>query len=194
MAEAATPLITGSDVFLEWERQQEERYEFVAGVVRLMSGGSANHDLVSMNIARLLGNAAEGGPCRVHGSNLKVRSPAGDVMYPDCFVRCGAHDGGSHVVDDPVIVVEVLSPSTEQHDLTRKRWAYQSIPSVSTILLLDPDRMRLEQCTRQADGSWRSVSLEAAEQMLELEDPRAQISLSAIYQGADTGPKEPKPE
>ena len=93
-----------------------------------------------------------------------------------------------------MIVVEVLSPSTEQHDLTRKRWAYQSIPSVSTILLLDPDRIRIEQCTRQADGSWRSVSLEAAEQLLELEGPRAQISLAAIYQGADTGPKEPKPE
>ena len=185
MAEAALPLITGIDAFLDWERREPERYEYVGGVVRLMSGGSANHDLVSMNIAGELRERLRGTDCRVHGSKLKVRSPSGDSMYPDCFVRCGPHDGQAQVVDDPVIVVEVLSPATEQHDLTRKRWAYQSIPGLHTLLLVDPDTPRIEQSTRQNDGSWRSVTHDSHEAVLSLQGVDGELKLAMIYQDVD---------
>ena len=72
----------------------EERYEFVGGVLTLMAGGTENHDLISANAIGALYNRLRGSPCRVHGSNLKVRSPSGAIMYPDAFVRCGPGRGG----------------------------------------------------------------------------------------------------
>ena len=59
-------------------------------------------------------------------------------MYPDAFVRCGPADGERTVVGDPVVVVEVLSPTTQQADLTRKRWAYQAIDTLQAILFIAP--------------------------------------------------------
>ena len=92
MAEAALPIFHYVDEFLAWEIQQPERYEFVAGVLTMMAGGSENHDLIGSNAIGLLFERLKGGPCRVHGSNLKVRS-ARAIMYPDAFVRQGASLG-----------------------------------------------------------------------------------------------------
>ncbi|MCB2055403.1 MAG: Uma2 family endonuclease [Geminicoccaceae bacterium] len=181
MAELAVPLIHDADRFIVWETGQKERYEFVGGVVRLMAGGSANHDLISINVAAELRDRLQGSGCRVHGSNLKVRSPAGAVMYPDCFVRCGAHDPRVQVVDDPVIVVEVLSPSTDEYDLTRKRWAYQAIATLHTILFVDTEKARIEQATREPDGSWRSVVHEGLDTAMTIADLPRPLGLDEVY-------------
>ena len=72
MAELAVPIFRWTDEFLAWEERQAERYEFVGGVLRLMSGGTANHDLVGMNLGGALWAALRGGPRFVHGSNLSA--------------------------------------------------------------------------------------------------------------------------
>jgi Uma2 family endonuclease len=190
MGEPAAPILRNVEEFLAWEEGQPERYELVGGVIRLMAGGSANHDLIAVNVARALGNRLTGTPCRVHGSNLKVRSSAGSVMYPDAFVRCGPHRGDVTSVDDPVLVVEVLSPSTEQHDLTRKRWAYQTIAGLQTVLFIDPDRSVVELVTREADDTWRSRVVEGIDASLALGSLRIELPLEEIYAGADMEPSE----
>ncbi|MEK0083197.1 Uma2 family endonuclease [Benzoatithermus flavus] len=114
MGEPALPVFHDVEAFLAWEERREERYEFVGGVLTPMAGGTENHDLISANAIGALYDRLRGSPCRAHGSNLKVRSPVGAIMYPDAFVRCGHAQGGRTVVDDPVLVVEVLSPGTQQ--------------------------------------------------------------------------------
>ena len=80
MAEPALPIFRSVDDFLDWETRQPERYEFVAGVLTMMASGTENHDLIGSNaIGLLFPSGSQVGPCRVHGSNLKVRSPAVDV-------------------------------------------------------------------------------------------------------------------
>lgn len=82
------------DAFLEWEERQTERYELVGGIVRMMAGGTEDHDRIGLNIAAALRTRLRGTPCYAHGSNLKVLSrEAGASMYPDVFVRCGGRDG-----------------------------------------------------------------------------------------------------
>jgi Uma2 family endonuclease len=185
MAEPARPIFRSVDDFLIWESEQEERYEFVEGVIRMMAGGSANHDLISMNASRALGNRLVESPCRVHGSNLKVRSPAGAIMYPDAFVRCGPHRGADQVVDDAVVVVEVLSPRTEQRDLTRKRWAYQAMPSMQAILFVETERPLVELVTREPDGSWRSRVIEGLAAVVPLVALDIELALAELYVNAE---------
>lgn len=185
MAEPALPICRTVDEFLAWEERQEERYEFVGGVITLMAGGTENHDLIGINAAAALNQRLRGTPCRVHGSNLKVRSPAGAVMYPDAFVRCGPGRGGRTVVDDPVLVVEVLSPRTQQADLTPKRWAYQAIPTVQAILFVAADEARVEVASRAPDGRWVSEFRVGLEASIPLESLSIELPLAELYAGAD---------
>lgn len=177
--------------FIAWENRQMERFELVGGVVRMMAGGSANHDLLQMTTGRVIGNRLAGSSCRVHGTNLKARSPVGAIMYPDCFVRCGPHVGGVTVVDDPIVVVEVLSPSTEQSDLTRKRWAYQAIPSLRGILFVDPDKIQVEHLYRGEDHTWRSEIVGTADAVLTIAALGIELPLAELYADADLGAGEP---
>ena len=185
MAERAFPIFHDVDMFMAWENEQELRYEFVAGVVRAMAGGTLNHDLVSTNVAGALRERLRGGSCRVHGANLKVRSPAGASMYPDAFVRCGPADGQSTFIADAVLVVEVLSPGTGKTDLTQKRWAYQEIATVMAILFASPDRAYVELATRQSDGSWLSRHFVGLETRMPLRCLDIELPLAEIYAGVD---------
>lgn len=169
--------------FLEWENRQPERWERVGGVVRMMAGGTAEHDQLAMRIGTALANRLQGRPCIVHGSNLKVLSPRGDATYPDVFVRCGRPLRGVTAIDDPVLVAEVLSPSTAMYDLTRKRLAYQGIPSLQVVLWVHPDRMRVD-IMRRVGGGWRDE--EAAEGpagVVALPELGIELSLAELYEG-----------
>lgn len=185
MAEPAWPIVRTVDEFLAWEERQEERYEFVGGVITLMAGGTENHDLIGVNATSALNQRLRGSPCRVHGSNLKVRSPAGAVMYPDAFVRCGPGQALRTVVDDPVLVVEALSPGTQQADLTEKRWAYQAIETLQAILFVAADKPRVELATRGPEGSWVSRHFIGPETTIPLDFLRIDLPLADLYAGAD---------
>jgi len=187
LGEPATPIIHDVDAFLAWENDQEERFEYVGHAIRSMAGGSANHDLIGINVAGTLRDLLRGGPCRAHGSNLKIRSPAGAVMYPDAFVRCGPMHGAWTVIEDPVLVVEVLSPSTEQRDLSQKRWAYQAISSLKALLVVSPDRAAVELFTPEPDGSWRSRLYEGLEARVPIPALDLELSVAELYEGADLG-------
>jgi len=184
MAEPAQPIFRSVDEFLAWENAQAERYEFVGGVITMLAGGTENHDLIGVNATSLLHQRLQGSPCRAHGSNLKVRSPAGAIMYPDAFVRCGPTVGGRTVVEDPVLVVEVLSPRTQQADLTRKRWAYQAIDTLQAILFVAADEARVELAVRGVDGTWLSRLIVGLDQLVPLEALGVELPLADLFAGA----------
>lgn len=172
--------------FLEWENRQPERFERVGGVVRLMAGGTLGHDRIGVNAVAALAVRLRGTPCSPHGSNLKVVSPRGDVMYPDAFVRCGPADPRVTQVEDPVLVVEVLSPSTALYDLTRKRLAYQSIPSLKCVLWVHPDRLRVD-LMRRREGGWVDEAVEGPDAAVELAELAVALPLRELYEGVPLG-------
>ena len=92
-------------------------------------------------------------------NDVKVVTPAGDVMYPDVVVACGDLPGKATVVDAPVVIVEILSESTAERDHGRKRWAYQTIPSLRHYVLVDQDEGGVEVTSPNEDGTWQSVIL-----------------------------------
>lgn len=189
MDSAAVAAPSTLDAFLEWEARQPERFELACGVVRLMAGGSEDHDRISGNIFAALRIRLRGTPRSAHFSNLKVLSRAADaVMYPDVFVRCGPREGGRVAVDDPVLVVEVLSESTAKHDLTRKRLAYEAIPSLRRIVYVSTDEPRLDLRVRDASGTWRDDALEGLDASLALPELGLTLPLAEIYEDTEVVP------
>jgi Uma2 family endonuclease len=174
------PIPTEPHAFLAWENRRAARYELIDGEIRMMAGGSRAHDLIAVNLTSLLRPLARRRGCNVHGSNLKVISPTGLVTYPDLFVRCGPLADDATECDDPVLIVEVLSPSTRGVDLIRKRWGYLAIPSLRQLIYVDAAKRQAEVATRAEDGSWRSVFVEGGEAM-PLIPLEAELRLADVY-------------
>jgi Uma2 family endonuclease len=159
MTQAARQRFTFDD-YLSLEDVSAVRHEFLDGQVWAMAGGTPEHAAICVNVSTLLSNATRGKPCRVFSSDLRVRVKAtGLGTYPDVSVVCGAleidaNDPKGRTVTNPRVIVEVLSPSTEDYDRGEKLGHYKQIASLEEVLLVAHDRRDLEVVRREADGSW----------------------------------------
>lgn len=145
--------------YLAWEREQVGRYQYLAGAVFAMAGGSPRHNLLAANVLAALHGALRGGPCRVFTSDQKIHVGAtGDYVYADATVVCGAirlHEPTRDVLENPTLIVEVLSRSTEQHDRGDKWRGYRELPSLTDYVLVSQWAECIEHYAREPDGSWR---------------------------------------
>lgn len=142
--------------FLAWEQTQPVRHEFVRGEIFMMTGGVDRNNTVAGNLYIALREQLRGSPCRVYASDVKLRVEAADCyFYPDLMVTCSATDLADRLVKrEPVLVVEVLSPSTAAFDRGDKFADYRALPSLAEYLLVDADRQRCELYRKGADGLW----------------------------------------
>jgi len=177
--------------FLAWEEAQTLRHERVGGSVWAMTGGTLAHNSVALNVAFALRQRLAGTECRVFAMDVRVVTPRGDVMYPDVVVCCGERRDTDREVSDPVVVVEVLSPSTAERDDSAKRWAYGTIPSLKHYVLIAQNRAEAEVST--ADGeAWRSVILRDATASLRLDALGLEIPLTEVFAGVDLAGDRPE--
>jgi Uma2 family endonuclease len=182
MIATATAAPSTLDDFLAWEQAQELRCELVDGVVRVMAGATEGLDRISCNCLIAIGTRLRGSSCSVHGSNLKVVSrAAGAVMYPDLLARCGPRDDRRTSVDDPVLVVEVLSEGTARHDLIRKRIAYEAMPGLARIVYVAVDEARIDMRVRGSDGHWRDETVMGLDASLSLPEIGVTVPLAEVY-------------
>lgn len=159
MTQAAHHRFTFDD-YLRLEQDSAVRHEFASGQVWAMAGGTPEHAGITANVARLLGNALEGRPCRVFSPDLRVRVKAtGLSSYADVTVICGKveldpEDPKRQTVLNPGVLVEVLSPSTEEYDRGEKLQNYRQIPALAEVMLVAHDRHEVEIFRRESDGTW----------------------------------------
>src|SRR5258707_14155530 len=145
------------DEFLAWEHEQPERYEFAHGVVTMMTGGSAAHVTIAMNLAFALRAALRGSGCRPFGSDMKVI--ANDtVRYPDVSVICRPIDDKEDRITEPVVIIEVLSPTTERADRGRKKFDYFATPSIRQYAIVEQDERRCDFSTPARTGAAHAVT------------------------------------
>lgn len=147
-----------SDEFIAWAMEQPEgqRYELVAGEVVGMAPERSAHALTKAHFWRRLTEAVEaaGLPCDVYPDGMTVEIDVGNVYEPDAFVRCGARLPDHAVkLSDPVIVVEVLSPSTKAVDSGAKLVDYFRLPSVHHYLIVRTEDRAIIHHARSADGT-----------------------------------------
>lgn len=142
--------------FLAWDEGQTVRHEFVRGEVFMMTGGVDRNNTVALNLVVALRQHLRGNPCRVYASDVKLRIEAADCyFYPDLMVTCSAADlADRRIKREPVLVVEVLSPSAAAFDRGDKFADYRALPSLAEYLLVDVERLRCELYRKGADGLW----------------------------------------
>ena len=141
--------------YIEWENAQLERNEFVRGEVFAMVGGRRIHGRVVGNLVRAFANRLEGSPCQVFAESMKLQVAGDTILYPDVFVTCDRDDlRTDQIFFSPIVVVEVLSPSTQAYDRGLKFSLYRSVPSLREYVLIDPDSRQVEAFRVGADGLW----------------------------------------
>ncbi len=138
--------------YLEDEKVRDTRCEYFDGEIFAMSGGSINHQRLTINVSSEFRNHLKGTPCEAFSSDIKVRADNGKkYFYPDVLVSCNNEDGNKHFSESPRIIVEVLSNSTRKFDKNLKRQIYQTIPSLEEYVLIEQDRVEIEVCRKSAN-------------------------------------------
>lgn len=160
---AASPFFTSFEDYLVAEGSSQEKHEWSEGVVYAMSRGTPEHGRLTMRIARAIGNAL-GRACEVYSSDTMIYVEGAKLAtYADASVVCGAletktvkKNGKSlgEAVTNPVIIIEVLSESTERYDRDGKFQAYKRLTSLREYVLLAQDRAWIEVYRLGEDGAW----------------------------------------
>jgi Uma2 family endonuclease len=170
MATAARRLLTVEE-FLELDIELEgvPRVELDNGVILAMAGGSGTHNRVQSNVMGTLFERLKGSGCRPYGPDMGVRTHDLSLRYPDVSVFCGREGPENDKLkqfDDPTLIVEILSPSTRRRDKDVKLPEYRAMPSLKTILYIDPDAQKVQLSTRTQGGGWRDFEVDSKEDVV----------------------------
>jgi Uma2 family endonuclease len=173
------------DDYLQWEEQQEDKHEYVDGLIYAMAGATENHVVISDNFSAILVNKLRGSQCRSFSSDMKLNIAAKNIYYyPDLFVTCDEGDRFNKKQKQyPCLIIEVLSESTEAKDRGVKFANYQTIQSLQEYVLISQWEQRVE-VFRRSDKFWVLQTYTTGE-IIELQSINLQISVEDIYEDVD---------
>jgi Uma2 family endonuclease len=168
--------------YLKGELLAEVKHEYIDGSVYAMAGASRNHDRISKTVARKLAEHLDNLPCDVFGQAIKVYVSESKFFYPDVMVVCEDDKGDTYFTDKPILIIEVLSDSTQDKDRTVKRLAYQSLPSLQEYVLIAQDFVEVE-VSRRSLG-WKSEHYFLGDEVF-FESLDLKVPVAEIYRRVD---------
>lgn len=183
MAEAAIKLMSVEE-FLAWDDGTDTRYQLFDGRPVAMAPAGRAHSVIAGRLARAVGNALVGKPgCEVFPEiGIRSASRPRTLYVADFAVSCSDALTGPGEIQQPVLIVEVLSPSTEATDRKRKLGDYRRLPSVQEIVLIDAAEMFCE-VHRRTGEAWLTDLLLGADALLTLESVGVDLALGELYAG-----------
>jgi|WetSurMetagenome_2_1015567.scaffolds.fasta_scaffold14528_3 Uma2 family endonuclease len=172
--------------YLMFEREAlDQRHEYFDGEIFAMSGASFRHTLISSAITGIFYNQLHGRNCSAVSSDLRVKIPdTGLYTYPDIVVVCGEPEFEDQVFDtllNPVVIIEILSKSTENYDRGKKFENYRKIKSLQEYLLISQEEIHIEHYQRQDNNVWTFKEYTLPEEKIILSSINAQLVLADIY-------------
>ena len=182
--QAVAEKIYTPEEYLAFEREAEEKHEFVDGEIIAMAGASREHNLIGVNITVELGYQLRKKGCELYANDMRVRMRNRRYGYPDVVVVCGEpqfDDDEFDVLLNPTIVVEVLSKSTRFRDKTEKLIAYQKMESLRECLLVEQIESRVEHYIKQTSKQWLLKIYEDLDETVLLESINCRLPLAEIY-------------
>lgn len=183
MGDVARRRVTYAE-YLAIANDSDTRYEYVAGEVVAMAGGTVEHGRLIGRASALIDRALDGRPCIVLPSDLRIRIRAADrSTYPDLHVVCGEPErdpDDDHAIVNPTVVVEVLSDSTAGHDRTEKFAAYRRLPSLREYVLVSQRERRVEVYRRRENRRWQLDEYVTGDR-LRLESLAIELSVDELY-------------
>lgn len=168
------------------ERAGDARYEYWNGEIVCMSGGSEQHGQIAGNIHGELHAQLKGRPCRAFTSDIPIKTPTlPPYRYPDASVACGKAEfekiQGIGVLTNPVLIVEVLSPQTEDSDRKEKFEAYQAIETMREYLLVSQNASQITHYVKQENGEWQPFDTANPAATLNLATIGCTLALQDVY-------------
>lgn len=178
--------------YLEWEKAQSEKHEYIAGEVFAMVGARDAHVTVVGNVFALLREHLRGGACRVYVSDMRLRVEAANAFfYPNVFVTCDPRDRSDEYFKRyPVLIVEVLSETTAAFDRGHKFALYRLLESLREYVVIDPERRSVDCFRRDGSGHWVLYAYQG-DGMVELDSVGGQFLLSVIFEDVGEGMERP---
>ena len=186
MSAEAQRLLTGEE-YLAFDRESEIRHEFVDGEIFALSGASRAHNLIGTNMVAALHPRLRRRGCEIYANDMRTRISIADVYtYPDLVIVGGEPefaDEAGDVLENPKVIVEILSPSTEGYDRGRKAMYYRSLPSLEAYLLVAQEEAHVELYTRHDGDHWLLTEASGLGASLELSPIGVELALTEIYDG-----------
>jgi Uma2 family endonuclease len=170
--------------YFAWEEQQEEKHEYFDGEVYAMSGGTLNHSEIAGNFNRLIGNHLEDSDCRVLNSDARIKIQSSEkYVYPDVSVTCDERDRDTtQYITYPCLIVEVLSPSTEAYDRSKKFKLYRQSPSLIDYVLVNANEIEIDVFRKNDRGRWEEISYVVGD-LVELDSIDFTFGIDRVYRG-----------
>ena len=168
--------------YLQAEDYSQIRHEYLNGQVFGMTGGSRQHNLITGNIHNRLKNHLRGSGCQVFASDMKVRIETDNVFYyPDVVVTCNPQDTEKFFLTKPCLIVEVLSPSTENIDRREKLLTYKKIETLQEYVLVSQDNIEVELYRKDTDDNWVKYIL-GKNDSVTLDSVKLELTMAEIYE------------
>lgn len=169
--------------YLGGEEISQTKHEYINGEVYAMAGASDRHYRISMNIATKLDAHLAQSDCEAFMAEMKLKADEKTFYYPDVFVSCDKVKPSSFYREEPILIIEVVSPSTRQTDRREKLRAYQQIPTVQEYVILEQEKMLVELHRRQPDGRWITYFYNEGDldEEIEFQSVGLKFNLEVIY-------------
>ncbi len=179
-------MIYSLEEYLAQEEQAEMRSEFYRGEIFAMTGGSANHNRITLTLASALNNGLADLPCEVFMSDVRLLVKREELYtYPDIMVICGSVEYApkrTDTVTNPVAIIEVLSPSTESYDRGKKFEFYRALETFREYVLIDQQRVYVEHYRMRDDRQWVLSILDDPDDELVMRTFNFTVPLDSLYQ------------
>ena len=180
--------------YFELLEASDIKLEYHYGFIVAMAGGKPNNSLIATNLRRRIAERLDDRDCLVYDSDLAVEMDEGNrYVFPDATIVCGEQlfsEYNQNALTNPVLIIEVLSKSTENYDKGDKFRFYRGIPSLKEYVLISPDRPVVESFYREGEGLWRISTASGLDSSIHLYSLNIDIPLAQIYAKV-TGLKEP---
>lgn len=178
--------------YLEMDRKADHRSEYVSGEILAMARASREHNRITINIGSALITQTRGGSCEPFTTDLRVKGRTTSAfLFPDVVVGCGTlkfEDASLDILLNPVVLMEVLSPTTESNDRGWKFAHYRQMATLTDYVMLSQYQPLVEHYTRNSDNQWVLTELRGLSSVLRLPSIGCELPLAVIYERVEFAP------
>lgn len=180
--------VYSADEYLALEENADYRSQFYNGEIFAMAGATRRHNAIASNTLAYLHFQLRNRECEIYQNDMRVKVTETLYTYPDVVIVCGKAQiekkRGENLLN-PIVLIEVLSPSTEKFDRGEKAKLYRAMPSLNEYILISQDKPGIEHFIRQENGGWLLTELSEMSEILHLPNIECEIALSEIYAKVD---------
>jgi Uma2 family endonuclease len=183
-------MLLSEQEYLQFEKESQQKHEFFRGEIFAVAGAGRNHNEIFSNLFIELGTQLRGKPCKPYGSDLRIHIPQNTLYtYPDISIICKDFDFSNERNDEtfsakePVILIEILSESTQNYDRGTKFRLYRDIPTLQEYIMVDSESISIECFRLNKTNHWELEEYKTTDQILSIPTLNISLSLSQIYEG-----------